>query len=284
MKIDVHVHIFPPEIREHREKYFVGEPDFELLYASPKSRLVGAEELLTAMAEDGVDHSVIFGFPWRDIGISRLCNDYVIEQVKKYPERLSGLSCFGFADPQAAVLESDRCLAQGLHGVGELAFYVEGFSEKVVSQFAPVIEVLRHHNKVLMLHTNEPVGHNYPGKSDVMHRHLYRFLKLYGDVPTIFAHWGGGFPFYHLLKKEFSEIAQNLYYDTAATPYLFKNDIYRLGGEMAGFDRVLFGSDFPLLRPRRYFKDIAEVQLGDKYSAMICGTNTARLFNIPTTS
>ena len=280
MKIDVHVHIFPPEIREKRERFFVGEPDFELLYASPKSRLVGAKELLSVMAEDGVDRSVVFGFPWRDAGISRLCNDYVIEQVKNYPERLLGLACFGFAEPQAAVSESERCLAQGLHGVGELAFYVEGFSEKVVDQFAPVIEVLRHYKKVLMLHTNEPVGHNYPGKSDVMLRHLYRFLKLYGDVPTIFAHWGGGFPFYHLLKKEFEEVTKNLYYDTAATPYLFKSDIYRLGGEMAGFERILFGSDFPLLRPRRYFNDMQEADLNNPQREMICGGNAARLFGV----
>lgn len=280
MKIDAHVHIFPPEIRDNREKFFVGEPDFELLYASPKSRLVGAEELLAVMDEDGVDYSVVFGFPWRDAGISRLCNDYVIEQVKSHPDRLLGLACFGFADPQVAAAESDRCLSQGLHGVGELAFYVEGFTDKVVAQMAPVIEVLRDHNKILNLHTNEPVGHNYPGKSDVKLRNLYRFLKLYGDVPTIFAHWGGGFPFYHLLKKEFADVVRNLYYDTAATPYLFNSDIYRLGGEMAGFERILFGSDFPLLRPQRYFKDIAEVQLDKKQSEMICGSNAARLFGI----
>ncbi len=42
MIIDAHVHIFPPEIRDNREKFFVGEPDFKLLYESPKSRLVWA--------------------------------------------------------------------------------------------------------------------------------------------------------------------------------------------------------------------------------------------------
>jgi len=279
MKIDVHVHIFPPEIRENREKFFAGEPDFELLYASPKSRLVGVDELLTTMAEDGVDKSVVFGFPWRDLGVARLCNDYVIDAVKQHPEKLFGLSCFAFSDPAAAAVESERCIKQGLHGVGELAFYVEGFSEKVVAEFAPVIEVLRQHKKLLMLHTNEPVGHEYPGKADVSLRNLYSFLKLYGDVPTIFAHMGGGFPFYHLLKKEVAEVTRNLYYDTAACPYLFKNEIYRLGGEMAGFDRILFGSDFPLLRPQRYFKDLQGADLNDEQLRMICGENAARLFS-----
>lgn len=280
MKIDAHVHIFPPEIVADRQKYFSGEPDFELLYAPAKSRLVEAEELLLAMDEDGVDYSVVFGFPWRDDGLSRLCNDYVIEKVKQYPERLLGLACFGFADPVQAAREADRCLMQGLHGVGELAFYVEGFSSAVVDAFQSVIEVLRTHHKPLMLHTNEPVGHQYPGKSDVKLRHLYRFLESYGDVPTIFAHWGGGFPFYHLLKKAMAEVTANLYYDTAATPYLFKNDIYRLGGEMVGFDRILFGSDYPLLRPRRYFKDLDTAGLSPAQLAAIQGENAARLFGL----
>ena len=135
MKIDVHVHIFPPEIRHNREKFFPGEPDFKLLYESPKSRLVGTDDLLATMVEDGVDKSVVFGFPWRDAGISKLCNDYVIEAVRKYPDKLFGLSCFGFADPDAAASESERCILAGLNGVGELAFYVEGFSEKVVAEF-----------------------------------------------------------------------------------------------------------------------------------------------------
>ncbi len=279
MKIDVHVHIFPPEIRENREKFFAGEPDFELLYASPKSRLVGVEELLKTMAEDGVDKSVVFGFPWRDLGIARICNDYVIEAVKEHADKLYGLACFAFADPEAAAQESERCIKAGLSGVGELAFYVEGFSEKVVAEFAPVIEVLRRRKKLLMLHTNEPVGHEYPGKADVSLHNLYSFLKLYGDVPTIFAHMGGGFPFYHLLKKEFAEVARNIYYDTAACPYLFKNEIYRLGGELAGFDRILFGSDFPLLRPRRYFNDLQESGLNPAQLDMICGENAAALFS-----
>jgi predicted TIM-barrel fold metal-dependent hydrolase len=280
MKIDAHVHIFPPEICCRREKFFAGEPDFELLYAPPKSRLVGAEELLETMAEDGVDRALVFGFPWRDDGISRLCNDYVIEQVRNHPDRLTGLACFGFNDSAAAARETARCLEQGLAGVGELAFYVEGFTAGVVDRFAPVIEVLRDRQKLLMLHTNEPVGHIYPGKSEVSFFQLYRFLKLYGDVPTIFAHWGGGFPFFHLLKKEFNEVAANLYYDTAATPYLFDPRIYRLGGELVGFDRVLFGSDYPLLRPARYFRDLENAGLEEAAVAAICGGNAARLLGL----
>ena len=64
MIIDFHTHIFPKDICEHRDNYFQGEPEFRLLYDSPKSRLVGATELISAMDEQGIDKSVVFGFPW----------------------------------------------------------------------------------------------------------------------------------------------------------------------------------------------------------------------------
>ena len=46
MIIDVHTHRFPTEIREQRERFLSNEPAFELLYASPNSKMVGAEELV----------------------------------------------------------------------------------------------------------------------------------------------------------------------------------------------------------------------------------------------
>lgn len=281
MVIDSHVHLFPPEIALHRENFFAGEPEFKLLYEPPKSRLVSIDELLATMDEEGVERSVVFGFPWRSMAISRLCNDYIIEQVKLHPHRLLGFSCFGFDRPDEAAAEAERGLAAGLAGVGELAFYIEGFTAEVVDRFAPVIEVLRRfHRPPLLLHTNEPVGHQYPGKCDVMLRHLYRFLQLYGDIPVIFAHWGGGFPFYHLLKREMEEVTANLYYDTAASPYLYKPKIYRLAGEMTGFDRILLGTDFPLLKASRYRREMEAAGLTEAQQGLILGGNAARLFGL----
>ena len=281
MIIDAHVHLFPPEIAHQREKFFSNEPEFRLLYEPPKSKLVLAEELLARMDDEGIDRCVVFSFPWRDMGVSRLCNDYIIEQVRKYPDRLIGLACFGFADPREAASEAERCLSVGLSGVGELAFYIEGFTESVISAFAPVIEVLRAAGSLpLLLHTNEPVGHQYPGKCDVMLRNLDKFLRLYGDVPTIFAHWGGGFPFFHLLKREMEEVVANLYYDTAASPYLYRPHIYKVVGEMIGFERILLGTDYPLLKASRYFKEMDQAGITLEQKALICGDNTARLFGL----
>ncbi len=59
MIIDFHTHIFSKKIRENREKYFIPEPAFKLLYTSPKSKLLGVSEIISSMDEQGVDKSVI---------------------------------------------------------------------------------------------------------------------------------------------------------------------------------------------------------------------------------
>lgn len=49
MILDAHTHIFPPEICKARERFLDGEPNFRLLYEDPRSKLVGAEDLVAAL-------------------------------------------------------------------------------------------------------------------------------------------------------------------------------------------------------------------------------------------
>jgi hypothetical protein len=81
MIIDTHTHLFPGKIRKNRETYFSDEPAFQKLYQSPKSRLIGAKEMLASMDAGQVDKSVIFGFPWKDQELFKRHNDYISEVV-----------------------------------------------------------------------------------------------------------------------------------------------------------------------------------------------------------
>jgi predicted TIM-barrel fold metal-dependent hydrolase len=94
----------------------------------------------------------------------------------------------------------------------------------------------------------------------------------------ILAHWGGGLCFYELLKKEAPDVLRNVYYDTAASPYLYKHSIYSQMSNALAKGKILFGSDYPLLAPRRYFQDMAEAQLTPEEVNDISGGNAARLF------
>ena len=93
MIIDVHTHIFPGKIRKNREKYFSAEPAFQKLYQSPKSRLIGSQEMLASMDANCVDKTVVFGFPWQNPLLFKQHNDYIGEVVSRYPERFIGLGC-----------------------------------------------------------------------------------------------------------------------------------------------------------------------------------------------
>lgn len=276
MVIDFHTHIFPEEIRENREKYFPSEPAFKLLYSPPSSKLVGTTEIINAMDENGVDMSVIFGFPWKDSDTFKKQNDYIMESVAKYPKRLIGLGCFDTFSKVAAS-ETQRCLEGGLSGIGELAYYQSGIDEEALNTLEPVMELCGKKNLPVLIHTNEPVGHMYPGKTPITLSQIYRLAERFPENKIVLAHWGGGIFFFNLMKKQAKETLKNIYYDTAASPYLYDPEIYPTAIELAGEDKILFGSDFPLLKPARYFKELEKVGLSKENIENICGNNAEKL-------
>ncbi len=280
MIIDFHTHIFPKNVCRERERYFAGEPEFKLLYGHPKARLVGAEELVAAMDEQEVDRAVVFGFPWSGIELTRRNNDAILDAVSRYPARFVGFACI---DPlhDDAVFETERCLDSGLSGVGELAFYRTGIDRNCLDRLQPIMDLCRKRNLPVMIHTNEPVGHQYPGKSPNTLAQIYAMVKRFADNRIVLAHWGGGILFYSLLKKEVDTVLKNVWYDTAASPYLYKPDIYRIAKDLVGLDKILFGTDYPLLKPERYFQDMRAAGLDETDIAAVAGGNAEKLLDLP---
>jgi hypothetical protein len=279
MIIDFHTHLFPESICAGRECYCASEPAFELLYRSPQSRLVGASDLLRAMDAGGVDQSVVFGFPWQNPELFKLHNDYIMEVVQRHPGRLIGFGCF---DPSSgeAPQEAERCFAGGLAGIGELAFYRSGIDDDALDRLAPVMDICRERGRPVLIHTNEPVGHAYPGKTPNTLAQIYRMVKRFPANTIVLAHWGGGLFFFNLLKKEVKEQLKNVYFDTAASPFLYDPAVYRVAIDLVGPDKILFGSDYPLLAPALYFKEMETGGLSSRDRALICGLNAARLLTL----
>ncbi len=279
MVIDFHTHIFPKAIRENREAYFSSEPAFRLLYSLPGSKLVGAQEIIAAMDRQGVDKSVIFGFPWKNSQTFMKHNDYVLEAVARYPRRLIGLCCL---DPfsRDAVTEALRCLEGGLSGIGELAFYQSGIDDEALDKLTPLMQICRDKDLPVLIHTNEPIGHMYPGKTPHTLKQIYDLIKKFPENVIVLAHWGGGIFFFALLKKEVKANLGNVYFDTAASPFLYAPEIYRYAKDIVGLDKILFGSDFPLINPARYFQELDMSGLSKAEIESICGLNAAQLFRL----
>lgn len=279
MIIDFHTHIFPKDIRENIEKYFPSEPAFKLLYSVPDPRIVGANEIVAAMDEQGVDKSVVFGFPWESTETLKKHNDYLMEAVVKYPERLIGFGCLNPLSRETAK-ETERCLEGGLAGIGELAFYHNGIDAEAIKKLEPVMEICHQKNLPVLIHTNEPVGHIYPGKTPNTLAQIYRLVTSFPENKIVLAHWGGGIFFFNLMKKEVKENLKRVYFDTAASPFLYDPHVYRIAIKLAGLDKILFGSDFPLIKPARYFKELEIAGLSKEEIGSICGGNATRLLKL----
>ena len=106
-----------------------------------------------------------------------------------------------------------------------------------------------------------------------------------GVSPLEVAFWRaliawGFFGLHAVVKKEVKAAFKNLYFDTAASPFLYDAKIYLLAKQIIGAEKILFGSDFPLLKPERYFKELEEAGLSTDDIKRICGTNAAQLLKI----
>jgi predicted TIM-barrel fold metal-dependent hydrolase len=279
MILDAHTHICPPEIREDRAAFFPGEDDFRLLYQNPEARLIGATELVAYQAEAGLDGACAFGFPWTDDGHTRLCNDYVLEAGERFPGRVLPFACVNPLRP-TALAEAERCLAAGARGLGEIATYGAGLGPEVRAGVAPLAALCAEAGVPLLLHTNEPVGHAYPGKSPMGIADLYRVVKENPRTTWILAHWGAGLFAYQLLRREVDEVLERVFYDTAAGPYLYKPQVYRRFLDIVGAGRLVFGSDYPLLGLSRYRQDMAAAGLAADEVAAITGGTLARLLGL----
>jgi predicted TIM-barrel fold metal-dependent hydrolase len=231
------------------------------------------------MDEQGVDVSVVFGFPWRDAKKFKEHNDYILEAAARFPDRLIGFACFDIASP-FAVKEASRCLEEGLSGIGELAFYESDIDESRLSMLSPVMDLCRQKDLPVLIHTNEPVGHQYPGKAPITPKQIYEMAKRFPDNKIVLAHWGGGVFFYSLLKKEVKEVLKNVYLDTAASPFLYDPAIYPIGLQLMGPEKILLGTDFPLLKPQRYFKELTVANVGKDDRDAICGESAKKLLKI----
>jgi len=274
--IDFHTHIFPPWLRERRDEYIKRDPCFSLLYSHPKARIATAEELLAGMDEAEIDLSVVLNAGWVSHELCVKTNDYILDSVARYPTRLVGFCAIQPRAGDAAIAELERCAEAGAKGIGELRSDVQGFDLTDKAKMKPLVDAALKHNLIFLTHSSEPVGHEYPGKGGITPDVLYPFITAFPNLTLVCAHWGGGLPFYALMPEVDKALA-NVVFDIAATVFLYKPQIFEQISRIIGSDKILFGTDYPLMHQSKVLDQIQSAQLSEEDKARILGANAQQL-------
>ena len=280
MIVDVHTHIFPPRMLEQREQLAAADPGFAELYGDPRAKMATAQDLLASMDAASVDVSVAAGFWWRSAELAQDHATYLIESAAASDGRILPFVPVDLAADGAK--ERIRAAADaGARGLGEVRPGNQGLD------IAAANELLGWASEELalplLLHSSEDVGHRYAGKArGYTPGALWRLLvSCSSHARVIAAHWGGGFPFYALMPEVRVLLDDGrVVFDTAASPLLYEPAVFERVLELAGEERVLWGSDFPL-RGQAQDRAAVEAALPEaSHREAVLGANAALLLNL----
>ncbi len=276
--IDAHTHIFPPEFARDRAALAARDPWFAQTYGDGRARMATAEELIASLDAAGIAAAVVCGWPWRDLAPCRAHNDYMLDAARRWPGRIFPLAIVPPTAGAVALAEATRALDAGAVGLGEVNADAQGFDFAEPARLDALADMLTARDKPLLLHASEPVGHGYPGKGAATPARLLPFIGANPALRIIAAHWGGGLPFYALMP-EIAAATRNVWYDSAASTYLYDFAIFRHVAALVGPERLLWGTDYPLLRQGPFLRRTRAIGLDEADLTAILGGNARQLFS-----
>ena len=276
MIVDFHTHILPERFRSDRASIAAKDETFAEMFSDPDSRIAGAEELIESMRAAGIDRSIALGYGWSDLDVAREANDYILEAAARHPDQIVPFCSVNPAWGVEAIAEARRCAEQGARGIGELHPDTQGFNPADTELLKPFMQAVRELGLIVLMHASEPVGHMYPGKGSATPDRLEALVNNFPDNKIVFAHFGGGLPFYGLMDEVRDGLA-NAWFDTAATPFLYNSHVYSTTARTIGPEKILFGSDFPLITQKRAMAHILGSDYPDEFRDSLLGGNAACL-------
>jgi hypothetical protein len=276
--VDAHAHVFPPEMVAHREAIAGIDASFAGIYAGPAAKMATSKELTAALDTAGIDRAVAAGFAFDSTAHIEEQNAYLGVLAAATDGRVVGLATANLAHPDWRD-GIERTLRAGAVGIGELRPGNQGW-DPLGTGAHELCDLAALHRVPLLWHVSEPVGHAYPGKAGGIDPvALIRLASAHPGTTMVAAHLGGGLSFY-LQMPEVRRAIENVYFDTAAVSLLYDDRSVARLVDLAGEQRVLFASDFPLLSPRRQLARVRETLTADAASA-VCGGNAESLFFRP---
>jgi predicted TIM-barrel fold metal-dependent hydrolase len=284
--VDAHIHMYPGDVAADPAGWGAanGEPRWTACVA-PQGRpsiqgWADVDKLIGDMDGAGVEASVMLGWYWERQETCDLQNGWYAEWIRRHPTRLRAFAAVQPAGGQRSVDALERALDTGLCGIGELL--PPGSGPFLADRWwRRVFEIAAERAVPVTLHASDPEAGPAAGPPTP----LGDFLALAAEHPGvnfILAHWGGGLAF----REPPGPIPGNLHFDTAASPLLYDRGVFRSAVDQVGGDRIIYGSDYPLiLYPRetrhpgfrRFLDEIAGAGLTPAEREAMFSSNIRRL-------
>ncbi len=252
--IDAHVHLYPPEVGSDPAAWAAaqGEPHWARLCTRRRrdgkavQTFPGVDELLCAMDAAGVEKAVLQGWYWEKPATCAGQNQFFAGCVRAHPDRLGAFATVHPGAGEPAVRdEIQRAKDAGFLGLGELSPHSQhfGIDDPV---FAAALALAGELKLPVNLHASDPQTRKYPGKVATPLEDFRALARRFPATIFILAHWGGGLVFLETNPAVRAELA-NVRYDTAASPLIYDDRIWRAVLDVVPAEKVLFGSDYPLI-------------------------------------
>lgn len=259
---------------QHPTLRHTNDPIFDSLRRWTKAQPLTAEvpiaATIAAMNQAGVNKALLSA--WAAPGRYLISNDEVAQFVAHAPDRLIGVGSVDITRPMAAVREIRRCINDlGFKAIRILPWLFDRLPTDRL--FYPVYSACCD----LGVPFCTQIGHTGPLMPSEPGRplHLDRVALDFPELVIVGGHIG--YPW----TEEAIAVAtkhENVYIDTSA--YAVNRYPQVLIDYMKGHgqNKVLFGTNYPMITPVKALEALPELGLDDQAQALFLGGNAARIF------
>jgi 6-methylsalicylate decarboxylase len=306
--IDTHHHMLP-------DFFFEATNEKENPVGGLKPQRWTPESSIAFMDEAGIDVAILsISTPGIQLAdrragrdLARKCNEFSAALIARYPLRFGAFAGVPMSNIDDAIDEVKYAL-DVLKLDGVVLFTNSNGIYLGDSLVRLLFDELQRRKTVVYIHPNaspDPVAHqlgltdnliDFPGDTTraIAQLHYGGTFAATPDVKYIFSHAGGTAPYLagrfaivdqmHTMGENVdrgtaSEMFRRLYWDTALA---WSDPVLHTLSEIAGTDKMLFGTDFPYLRKdiavRCRTKIIGSKELSGKEKNRVLGTNALELF------
>ncbi len=257
--IDFHTHPFLSNqynISAYREEYHLTEEDLiSDMESFGISRFCGAPIDRDNISKQGADFS---------FSTVKETNDQALLIYSKYPDRYIPGFHVNPLFVEESIAEIKRMAGHGVKLVGELVPYLHAWREYNHEGIFPILDEVEKFGMIVNFHnmsaeTIEDMVKSHPGITFVAAHPGER-----GEVDRNVA----------LMKKY-----DNVYLDLSGTG-IFRWPMLRYLVDSVGYERLLFGSDYPTCSPGIYIGGVLSERISDTAKEHIFSLNAKRILNI----